>query len=155
MFMTQPTKGDGSAATLEERLRLMRIIWAMFLFSVGVYAVVGYLAADVGERGAGAPEWVLPLFVVVAVVAVLVSIVVKRAYARRAEAERRPEHAQTGLIIAVALCESAALFGLVGLFVTGDAYSYVLFAVGAVGLLLHFPSRERLAAAYGPGGRVY
>ena len=146
----QPTKRDKAVVGLEERLRLMRIIWAMFLFAVVVYAAVGYFAAPAegAERGAvAATRWVLPLLVLASVACVLVSIVVKRAFARRAGAERRPELMQSGLIVGVSLCEAAALFGLVGLFVTGDRYSYVLFAVGAVGILLHFPSRERLLAA--------
>ena len=154
----QPAEQDKTAQTLESRLRLMRIIWAMFLLAVGVYALVGYFAAPAGGAGRRdeAPAgWVLPLLVLVAVACVLTSIVAKRGFAGRAVAERRPELMQSGLILGVALCEAAALFGLVGLLVTGDSYAYVLFAIGAAGILLHFPSRDRLAATYyGPGGRA-
>ena len=156
----QPMNPNSHAATLEARLRTMRIVWAALFLAVGIYALVGYLAdpmTDVERRqlGAEAPPLMLPLLVLVGVAAVLTSIVVKRVYGRRGEAERRPDLLQTGLIIGAALCDSAALFGLVGLFVTGDRYAYVLFAVAAIGLLLHFPSRDRLAAAYGADGRGY
>jgi F0F1-type ATP synthase membrane subunit c/vacuolar-type H+-ATPase subunit K len=142
----------GGAASPEVRLRTMRILWAFFLVTVGLYALVGYLAdplTDVQRRelGVDGPAWLLPILVLLGVAAVLASIVVKRAFARRAEAERRPEHLQTGMIVALVLCEMAALFGLAGLFAAGDRYAYVLFGVGAVGMLLHFPSRDRLLAA--------
>lgn len=148
----QPIKPDGAAATLDERLRVMRIVWAALLLAVGFYALVAYFVdppTDVERRanGEAATAWLLPLLVILGAALVLVSIVVKRAYARRAEAERRPELLQTGLIVGAALCDAAALFGFVGLFVTGDRYAYVLFVVGAVGILLHFPARDRLLAA--------
>ncbi len=55
---------------------------------------------------------------------------------------------QTGFIIAMALCESAVLFGLVGVFMTWNNYAYLLFALGALGEVLHFPRREQLMSAY-------
>ena len=153
----QPTKRDETAAALEARLRVMRIIWAVFFAAVWLYALIGYVAgpmsgaetgAAAGERiSQGPPSFLLPLLVIIGVAAVLASIVVRRAHARRAEAERRPDVLQTGMVVAVALCEAAALCGLVGLFVTGDSYSYVLFVVSSAGLALHFPRRARLLAA--------
>lgn len=148
----QPLKHDRAAAALEGRLRLMRIVWAGLLLAVGFYALVAYLVdppTDAERRAAGeaAPALLLPLLVILGAAVVLASIVVKRAFARRAEAERRPELLQTGLIVGAALCDAAALFGFVGLLVTGDRYAYLLFAVRAVGILLHFPSRDRLLAA--------
>ena len=154
--------------TPEARLRLRRILWAVFLACVGLYAFAAYvLAGPSGAERASAegflnghlppgaqvsargPAFLLPLLVLLGVAAVLASIVVGRAYARRAAAERRPELLQVGLIVSVALCEAAALFGVVGLLVTGDSYSYVLFVIGAVGILLRFPRREQILAASG------
>jgi F0F1-type ATP synthase membrane subunit c/vacuolar-type H+-ATPase subunit K len=148
----QPINRGQGATSTEARLRTMRILWAVLLVTVGLYALVAYFTAPMpdAERrqlGADGPDWLLPLLVILGVVAVLASIVVKRSFAHRAEAERRPDLLQTGMIVAMVLCEMAALFGLVGLFLTGDRYAYVLFAVGAVGMLLHFPSRDRLLAA--------
>ena len=56
---------------------------------------------------------------------------------------------QAGFILALALCEVAALMGMVALFVTLSKYAYLLFALGALGMLLHFPRREQVEAAFG------
>ena len=63
----------------------------------------------------------------------------------------QPAKFQTGFIIATALCEAAGLLGFVGIFVTHNREAYLLFAIGALGLLLHFPRRDQLAAAYRKG----
>jgi hypothetical protein len=55
---------------------------------------------------------------------------------------------QQGLILAFVFCEVAALFGLMGLFVTGNRYAYALLALGALAIALHFPRRGQLLAAY-------
>jgi len=36
----------------------------------------------------------------------------------------------------------------VGLFVTWNIYAYALFALGALGIALHFPRRDDVAATY-------
>ena len=144
-------------ARAEARLRVMRILWVAFLASVGLYALVAYLAnplSDV-ERAriqgdpapAGVPTVLVALFAL-GVALVVASFVLKQAFAKRAAARQLPDAFQTGFILALALCESAALFGLVGLFVTGNRYAYALLAFGALGIALHFPRREQLLAAY-------
>ena len=55
---------------------------------------------------------------------------------------------QTGFILAMVLCEVAALMGLAALFVTLSNYAYLLFALGALGQALHFPRREEVMSAY-------
>jgi F0F1-type ATP synthase membrane subunit c/vacuolar-type H+-ATPase subunit K len=149
----RPTNADKTEPPVEARLRTMRIVWAALFLAVWLYALIGYFAGPMsGQRPSGGrPGLLLPLLVLLGVVSVLASIVVRRAYARRAEAERRPGLLQSGLVVCAALCEVAALCGLVGLFVTGDSYSYVLFFVAAAGLALHFPRRSQLLAA-APGG---
>jgi hypothetical protein len=72
-------------------------------------------------------------------------------YAKRAVREQSTAHLQTGLIIALALCEMAGLFGLIGLFLDGNPFAYLLFVVSAAGVVLHFPRREDVVAASGGG----
>jgi hypothetical protein len=55
---------------------------------------------------------------------------------------------QAGFTVVMALCESAVLFGLVGVFVTRNDAAYLLFALGALGMLLHFPRREQVESAF-------
>ncbi len=58
--------------------------------------------------------------------------------------DRQPEalpirKERTGFILAIALCDTAALFGLVVYFVTGSPRAWVYMAIGLVGLLVHRP----------------
>ncbi|HEV2764372.1 MAG TPA: hypothetical protein VGV38_15435, partial [Pyrinomonadaceae bacterium] len=65
----------------------------------------------------------------------------------KATREQRPDLTLTAYVVAFALAESAALFGLIALFVTGSTYSYLLLALGFFGVLLHRPGRDHFAAA--------
>ena len=144
-------------ARAEARLRVMRILWIAFLASVGLYALVAYLANPLSdaERAriqgdpapTGIPAVLVALFAL-GVALVVASFVLKQAFAKKAAARQLPDAFQTGFILALAFCESAALFGLVGLFVTGSRYAYALLALGALAIALHFPRREQLLAAY-------
>jgi len=149
-------------ASIEVRLRTLRILWAMFLVTVGLYALVAYLADPVSdaERArvqgdpspSGIPAALLVLFAA-GVAAVVVSFVLKQAFEKKAAARQRPGLLQQGLILAFVFCEVAALLGLSGLFMTGNRYAYALLALGALGIALHFPRRRPLFAAYfGPVG---
>jgi F0F1-type ATP synthase membrane subunit c/vacuolar-type H+-ATPase subunit K len=147
-------RGD---AGLEVRLRTLRILWAVFLVTVGLYALVAYLANPMSDverariQGDPAPNGVpVALLVLFAagVAAVVASFVLKQAFARKAAAGQRPGLFQQGLILAFVFCEVAALLGLLGLFMTGNRYAYALLALGALGIALHFPRWEQLLAAY-------
>jgi F0F1-type ATP synthase membrane subunit c/vacuolar-type H+-ATPase subunit K len=144
-------------AGLEVRLRTLRILWAAFLATTGLYALVAYLANPMSDaerariQGEPAPTGIpviLVAFFALGVALVVASFVLKRAFAKKAAAEQQPGVFQTGLILAFAFCESATLFGLIGLFVTGNRYADALLAFGALGIALHFPRREQLLAAY-------
>jgi hypothetical protein len=52
------------------------------------------------------------------------------------------------------MCEAATLFGLVTAFVEDYLYFFIFFALGIVGILLHFPKRDDLmAAGFKPAGK--
>jgi hypothetical protein len=147
-------RGD---AGLELRLRTLRILWAMFLLTVGLYALVAYLANPVsdterarlqgGPVPSGIPTTLILLFAL-GVAAVAVSFVLKQTFGRKAAAAQRPGLFQQGLILAFVFCEVATLLGLMGLFMTGNRYAYALLALGALGMALHFPRYEQLLPAY-------
>jgi putative exporter of polyketide antibiotics len=77
----------------------------------------------------------------------IISFAIKQKFIAQAEAQQSPGLFQTGLIISLALCEAAALLGLLDHFVTGNPYYFVLFIVAILGMLLHFPRRDQLAVA--------
>ena len=147
----------------EARLRTMRILWAVFLATIGLYALIAYFArpsaaspfssAESGGIGASAGGFsvLLIAFFALGLSEVVASFLVKQYYAQRAVRMQSPAVLQTGFILAAVLCESAALFGLVCLFVDGNPFAYLLFVVAAAGLVLHFPRREDVQAASGGG----
>lgn len=147
----------------ETRLRTMRILWAVFLVTIGLYALIAYFArtpdespfgtAEGGGIGAAAGGFsvLLIVFFALGLSEVVASFLVKQYYAQRAVRLQSPAVLQTGFILAAVLCESAALFGLIGLFADGNPAAWLLFVVGAAGLVLHFPRREDVQAASGGG----
>ena len=135
----------------EARLRTMRILWAVFLVNVGLFVLISRVAAHGADAPEGEVEGVPPLLFALgaaALSAVAASFLLKASVYRRAAERQEPPQAQTGFILALALCESAALFGVVGIFTTRCDYSYALFVLGALGILLHFPRREQGFASY-------
>ena len=145
-MMNRPTTVAGS----EVHLRTLRILWGAFLICVALFVLVTWVTRPSelpDELGRGVHPLLYAL-AALAVSAVAASFPVKAALYRRAAEHRQPALTQAGLTVAMALCESAVLFGLVGVFVTRNDAAYLLFALGAVGMLLHFPRREQVEAAF-------
>ena len=128
--------------------RTVTIIWAAILGAVFLFALVGYMG-----RGAGTYEvaddkrTLLLLLAALALTLTAASFFVKSAFLLKAAREQRPDLTLTAYVVAFSLSESAALFGLISLFITGSTYSYLLIALGFVGVLLHKPGRDHFAAA--------
>ena len=152
-MMNKPSDRSGAGAGLEFRLRTMRILWGAFLMTIVLYVLITVFVVpwkDAGEEGRDNPTLLLT-FAIMGFLAVAASFVLKRHFYGHAVEESNPAKFQIGFIIAEAFCEAAALLGLMGLFITLNKYAYVLFALGALGQLLHFPSRDQLAATYKKG----
>jgi hypothetical protein len=90
------------------------------------------------------------LFDVLGGASLALSFVVKRMLLRRAVVTQRPDVTTTAYVIAFALCELAAVMGLVNYLISGVPI-VLLFVLAAVGLLLHCPRRAHIEAAT-PGG---
>lgn len=146
-MMNRPAAGAGP----EVRLRTMRILWAAFLITIGLFVLVTYFSRPSADAIAEARQETPMLLLILAPLglsSVVVSFVLKASFYRRAAEQQQPDVLQIGFIVAMALCESAVIFGLVGLFVTWNDYAYGLFALGALGEALHFPRREEVMSAY-------
>ena len=142
---------SGADAGLEARLRTLRILWALFLTTVGLYVLVTVFArpsADALAEGGRDNPTLLMALAVAGISTVAVSFVLKRRFYALAAERGDPAQLQQGFIIAVVLCETCVLIGLLGLFTTWNDYAYTLFALGALGIALHFPRREDVAATY-------
>ena len=128
----------------------MRILWVAFLICVALFALVTWVTrpSELPDEPGRGLHPLLYALAALAVSTVAASFPVKAAFYRRAAEHGQPALTQAGLTVAMALCESAVLFGLVGVFVTRNDAAYLLFALGAVGMLLHYPRREQVEAAF-------
>ena len=152
-MMNQPRNQQTADAGLDARLRTMRVLWGAYLMTILLYVVVGVFAlwpwyvTRAGERNA----MLLATLAAAGLTAVAVSFLLKARFYAQAVEQGSPAKFQTGFILAALLCEVAGLLGFVGLFVSQNSEAFLLFAIGAFGLLLHFPRRDQLAAAYWRG----
>jgi hypothetical protein len=121
------------------------------MISVLVYFVLGYFflrGTETKNIEATEANIFLGPLLLVSLISLFFSFLLRKRFFVRAANEQRADMIQTGVIIGFALCEAAAILGLVAIFLTGNALSFVILAVAATGILLHFPRREQLLGAY-------
>ena len=142
---TQPLNPTGPQENFELRLRTMRTLWfGMFMSIVLYYGLTFFL----GTRDETASNDMLSLgLLVVGILTMLISFPVKSRLITYAVEQQRVHLVQQAYILALALCEVAALLGLLDFFATGHRHYYVLFLIAALGQLLHFPRREHVVNA--------
>ncbi|MGD9588388.1 MAG: hypothetical protein AB7Q37_05110 [Pyrinomonadaceae bacterium] len=134
------------------RYRNLLVIWASILFTQIVFVAIVFLTRPGlfsfeftqpllgdGARDSGLTSAMVVGFAAAAVTAVLFSFAFKRRLNERAVETKDPSLVQTGLIIALALCEISSLFGLALAFAFDYQYFFLWIALGAIGILLHFP----------------
>jgi len=130
------------------RFRGLVVIWMAIISSlVFMFLITLFISRPEGGGVSAFPLfWV---FVALALTTFGVSFLLKSKLLAQAAAERKPELVSTAYILAFALAEAAGLFGLMAHFVTGSPYAAYLFALGALGLLLHKPKQAHLLDATG------
>ncbi|MFL6207878.1 MAG: hypothetical protein ACJ74W_03470 [Pyrinomonadaceae bacterium] len=130
------------------RYRGLLVIWVMQFVTL----IVFFALTRVIEVAARPNDEALrfQLFDVLGGASLALSFVVKRMLLRRAVITQRPDVTTTAYVIAFALCELAAIMGLVNYLISGVPI-VLLFVLAAVGLLLHVPRRAHIEAAT-PGG---
>jgi heme/copper-type cytochrome/quinol oxidase subunit 1 len=131
---------------LDTTHRVLVILWFALVSSVGIYFVISRLV----PTPASDDSQVSMLSLVLAAMGLsltILSFAIKQRFFTQAEQKQRPALVRAGLIIALALCETAALFGFVDLLVTGNRYYFVMFVIALIGMLFHFPRRNQLALA--------
>lgn len=136
------------------------VIWAAILMSQAVFVAIVFitrpglfrfeftqpLLGD-GARDSGLTSAMVIGFAAAAVTAVLFSFAFKRRLNERAVESQEPTQVQAGLIIALALCEAASLFGLALAIAFDYQYFFLWIALGVAATALHFPRRDHLLAA--------
>jgi len=118
------------------------ILWFALLMSVMIFLGIVLI---MGSQGTANPMLSYALLGV-GVMTVIGSFLLKQQLTRKAIGNYDAAALQSAHITSLALCEAAALFGLLDRFVTASNTSWLLFAVAIMGILLHFPRKDPLRA---------
>ena len=138
---------------IDQLFRTMAIIWFVLLMSqfalVGVaYSIAGdALQTNVEQGFLGAYPPVVFCAIMLAVSNLVISFFMRRRANEQAVADQNVKYVQTGLVIACAFCESISIIGMVLAIAFAYPYFYLWFAVGILGIFLHFPRRQHLLDA--------
>ena len=123
----------------ESGRRQIVIIWAAMLLSVGMYFVVMQVMRP--QASVSGPM-IVNVLTLCSLPPLVASFALKSRLLAKASETKRPEIWRSAHILAFALCESAALMGVLAWFLSGAKQSYLLLLLGAGGMLLHYPRRE-------------
>jgi F0F1-type ATP synthase membrane subunit c/vacuolar-type H+-ATPase subunit K len=138
---------------LAAKYQTLLILWAALLFSQIIFIVMLFFVKpnlfrfDFSQNPLEPSGPMILGFAVAALTCVGFSFAFKRRLYERAVEAQDPAQVQSGLIIALALCEASSLFGLVLAFAFDYPYFFLWFILGIVGMLLHFPKQTDLLAA--------
>src|SRR3977135_550196 len=114
-------------AKIDMRLRTMRILWFALFTSI-----VLYYGFTLFNKGTDAPHTIVSCALAAAgVFLVILSFPIKQNVLAKSVEMQSMELVQKGYIIALAVCEAAALLGLLDHFATGNRYYYLLFIAAA------------------------
>ena len=129
---------------VELRHRNILIMWAAILMLVPMYLVLIWMNSVPPDPEKSTLSFML---IGLSLVPVAVSFLAKQKLLAKAAELQRLELVQQAYVVAFALCEAALLLGLVTYFVTGSPYYVAAIAIGALGLLTHFPRKQHLLDA--------
>ena len=128
---------------LDARYRTLLILWFAICMSVLLFLVLIYMSPVVAAENRN-----LTLALnSVGLVPVALSFLLKQRMLTKSVELQRLDLVQSGYVLAFALCESSALFGLMNHFLTGTKYYYFAFIIAGLGLMLHFPQKQNLVNA--------
>ncbi len=138
---------------LDKKYQTLVVLWFAMMMNIVVFFMVALFAAPEAPPSTGGS---ILLFVLAGSGAflVVISFAIKRKLLERSVLNQDVTLVQKALVIACAMCEVAAILGLLQRFIMKGNDFYLLFFVAAVGTALHFPRREQLEAATykGPSG---
>jgi hypothetical protein len=124
------------------RYRGLVIIWGAILVTIFIFITLTWLIKVANQSNGDMLG--RQFFDVLGGATFALSFVVKYLLLRRARVTQRADVVTTAYVLAFALCELTALFGLINYFLSGVPI-FLLFALALIGLLLHFPRRAAFA----------
>lgn len=123
----------------DNQYRQQLVIWLALVMSLVMYFVILRLVPPPVTEAV--PGLVTGLMVG-AIGLVAFSFLVRNRMVARGDTEGAPRQPPAPMIVPLAMCEAAALFGVVVWFVAGTAEAYYFLLLGGIGMLLHYPKRE-------------
>ena len=138
---------------VEQSYRTLIIIWFSLLNSQLLLLVVLHFTRpeifrfDFSKPLLGENPTMVIVLAVSAVLTFLLSFVLRKKFINQAINEQKTEFVQTAVVIGCALCEAISLFGFVLVFTLNYQYFFLWFALGILGIILHFPRRDNLIDA--------
>ena len=140
-------------SNVERHYQTLAIICLALLVSQLMLLVVLFFAKreiynfDFSKSPLGENPMIIVVFAVLGLSTFLISFVLRKKFLDQAIGEQKPALVQTALVVGCALCEATTLFGLVLAFAFHYQFFFLWFALGILGIILHFPKRDNLIAA--------
>lgn len=132
------------SAQVDSKYRTLLIVWMGIASSIVVYFLISLVLPATGEP---VNKSLNIVFSFASAFLAVVSFAVKKSFLSRAEAEQKIQLVSTGLLLAAALCDTGAIFGMLDLVMAHNRYYFVSIILCFVGLLFHFPRRSQFQAA--------
>lgn len=138
--------------TLLEHKQKLTIVWAALLFSqFFLLSMVFFLkndlvSIDFSKPIDGGNPLLVAVFALLSTTTLILSFVMRNRIIEQAIAEQKVAMLQTALIISYAMCESISLLGFLLAITIEYQYFFIWFAVGILGIILHFPKEKYLLA---------
>jgi len=133
--------------------RILLVIWVVLLFSQVLFLLAVFFSKpeifnfDVSRSLLGENPIFVVAFALLAIVNFAISLFVRNYSVEQAIAEKQLKYLQTGLIVGCALCEVISILGMILAFAFSYQYFFLWFALGILGIFLHFPRRDTVFAA--------
>jgi hypothetical protein len=124
--------------------RSLVTVWLVLLISQGLFFAFCLVVTPENDRLLYTFRWPI---LVLALTLVIDSFVFKLRILPNAAKQHKPSEVNRAYILAFALSEATAMFGVLLRFAS-FRYYYILFGVAAISMLLHFPRKEHVLAAY-------
>lgn len=130
----------------QQRYLTLLILWGTFVVNIPLFLLLSFVAAPDPAKLSDNRILVVAL-TAFGTFAALASVFFRKKMVARAIEQQRPPSVTSACIIAFALCELAALCGMLLRFTTNDPYYYFLFIIAVVGFLLNMPRRDDVTNA--------
>jgi hypothetical protein len=135
------------AVDLNKRYQSMIILWFALLLSVGMYLLISILAGPKGQLANLHSSTLPKVLTALGALFVILSFALKQKLLKRSVDNQDLALVQKALVVACAMCEVAAVLGIIERFTVSNSGHYLLFFIAAAGIVLHFPKRSHLEAA--------